>query len=92
MLEAAKHYRRFTGAVVADFRREYGISWADLRALPAIEFAVLFNGLSPQSRTVAEWSKAAATVPDVEPKTVDEFVARIQRHRGAVVEVVSRGR
>jgi len=57
-----------------------------------VEFAILFNGLSPQSRTVEEWSRAAATVPDVEPKTVDEFVARIQRHRGAVVEVVSRGR
>jgi len=68
------------------------LSWTGLRGLPAVEFAILFNGLSPQSRTVEEWSRAAATVPDVEPKTVDEFVARIQRHRGAVVEVVSRGR
>lgn len=68
------------------------MSWSALRALPAIEFAVLFNGLSPQSRTVEEWSRTAATVPDVEPKTVDEFVSRIQRHKGAVVEVVSRGR
>lgn len=78
--------------MIADFRREYGLSWAALLALPAVEFAVLLNGLSQSSRTVEEWSRAAATVPDVEPRTVDEFVARIQRHRGAVVEVVSRGR
>lgn len=81
-----------SAAVVADFRREYGLSWSGLLALPAGEFAVLLNGLSDTSRTVAEWSRAAATVEPVEPKNVDEFVARIQRHRGAVVEVVSRGR
>ena len=91
-MEASRIYNRFTGAVVADFRREYGLSWHALRDLPALEFAVLVNGLSSSSRTVAEWSAGAATVNSVEPRSVDEFVARVQRHRGAVVEVVSRGR
>lgn len=34
---------------VADFRREYGLSVADLRDVPAVEFAQLVIGLSRRS-------------------------------------------
>jgi len=76
--------------VVADFRREYGISWNDLLELDVAEFCVIVFGVSREARLVEKVASAAATVPVVKPQSVDDFVAQIQRHPRAVVEVVKR--
>lgn len=76
--------------VVADFRREYGLSWSALLDLDPAEFCVLLFGLSNKARLVGQLAVAAATVPAVKPQSVDEFVSQIQRHPRAVVEVVKR--
>lgn len=79
--------------VVADFRREYSISWHELNRLNVAEFTALIYGLSGGSRLVDELSKETATVsPMNEAQTAEQFAAHISRHPNAVVEVVKRGR
>lgn len=76
---------------MADFRREYGLSWRQVEGLPVHEFVVLLFGLSKESRLVAEASSSATVqVMQEQPKTVEAFAAHLSRHPGAVVEVVKR--
>jgi hypothetical protein len=41
--------RRYWGAIVADFRREYRITGDQLGELPLAEFRMLLDGLSPDA-------------------------------------------
>ncbi len=78
---------------MADFRREYSLSWEQLNDLDVAEFTSLIFGLSAESRLVDELSKTATVEPMQEqPRTADEFAAHLSRHPGAVVEVIRRGK
>ena len=50
--------------IVSDYRREYGISAADLAALPLDEFTWLLEGLSDDSRFRQAWSHAPKNIYD----------------------------
>lgn len=74
--------------VVADFRREYGISLEALQGLHPVEFSILLHGLSAQSRLVMELAQSA-TVPQVRPPAdLDDYVAQLRRHPGINLEVI----
>jgi len=49
---------------VSDYRREYGMSCADLAAIGLHEFKWLLQGLSGQSRFAQAWSDAPVTLYD----------------------------
>lgn len=88
--------------LVADFRREYGISVADLERLPATEWAQLTLGLSHKSRTLhilAEAKKPAGQAGGPQqkssqapvPSSVDAYRAAASRLRGRVTFVKPSG-
>lgn len=78
--------------LVADFRREYGLSWGDLASLPAVEWAQLTLGLSRRSRTVETLAdpKRRQQRSTQTPRTPEQYVAAARRLRGKV-HVSSRG-
>jgi hypothetical protein len=85
--EAARIYHRWPYALVADFRRDYGISRDELFALPITEFTMLALGLSTESRTVAlrrESGPATASVPTEIPQDPDAYLASLANVRGVV--------
>lgn len=49
---------------MADFRREYGMSCADLAGIGIHEFQWLLGGLSGDSRFVQAWQDAPTTLHD----------------------------
>lgn len=68
-------------AVVADFRREYSISWTGLLTLHPLEFAVLVLQLPGHTPSGA----VAATVlaePVIQRRTRADLKAAMSRHRG----------
>lgn len=50
--------------LVSDFRREYGMTGADLAALGLDEFTWLLQGLSEHSRFVQAWDKEPKNLYD----------------------------
>lgn len=77
--------------MVADFRREYGLSLDAALDLEPVEFAALVHGLSADSRVVFELGRSATVESELPPDDVDEFVAQLQRHPGMKVEVIRVG-
>lgn len=54
--------------IVADFRREYGLTADNLHAMSSREFRWLLTGLSPDARWV-EWARAQPRVVTSEAET-----------------------
>lgn len=93
LADIADMWRRHRVTLVADFRREYGVSWGDLARLPAVEWAQLTLGLSRRSRTVEALSdpKRRQQRSPQTPRTREQYVAAARRLRGKVHVVSSRG-
>jgi hypothetical protein len=68
---------RHWGLVVADFRREYHMSAAELHGLDAPTFWLLLRGLTPRSRFHAEWRAAPKHLYD--PDEIAAVTAQARR-------------
>jgi hypothetical protein len=86
LLDVARLWRDHRVTLVADFRREYGISWGDLSRLPAVEWAQLTLGLSRRSRTIEAMSdpKRRQQRSVETPRTPEQYVRSARRLRGKV--------
>lgn len=81
-IECAVIYHAAPFTVIADFRRDYGISRAGLGELDITEFAALFVGLSGEARTVARIQQSAARVKTEVPRSRDAYLAQLGGLRG----------
>lgn len=81
-MECAVIYHGAPYTVIADFRRDYGITREDLGDLDLIEFTVLFLGLSGEARTVARIQQGAARVKTEVPRSRDAYLAQLGALRG----------
>lgn len=62
--------------IVADYRREYGISADDLAAMSLDEFQWLLNGLSRHSRFLRAWGETPKHIYDPDEIAAVKAAAR----------------